>query len=311
VIRVFHSILLRCGDTLPALPAGTMGTFNLLASENALFSDYCCGRIIFDHFALVPHNHGRIHMRLGRRSKFPLLLVFFLTADAAMAQPPGRGEGNRVGGDSPNDPAYLLESESVQAELALTDEQKANLQKIRDDANSNPNAFRGFMRMTPEQIEKRLQQRANAERKRIAKVLSPEQMQRLDEINIQAAGVTALGYVDVAKMLKLTAEQKTELKKLSEETSDKLANLYSPTNGQPAGNLTPQQLTEKRDEIRSERANRALAILTDEQKAAFEKLQGEKFDTSTIKPRNRNFTSRGRIGPPPGFVPQRAPRPGA
>jgi Spy/CpxP family protein refolding chaperone len=247
-------------------------------------------------------------MTIRRRSVFAVIVAILLTTNFATAQPPGRGEGNRMGGDSPYDPAYLLESESVQTELALTDDQKVRLQKLRDEENNDPSAFRGFMRMKPEQIQKRLQQRANAVRKRIAKVLTPEQMQRLDEINIQAAGVAALGYTDVAKKLELTADQRDELNKLGEETSVELAGLYSPTNGQSVGNLTPQQLNEKRNEIRAERAEQAFAVLTDEQQAAFETLKGAKFDTSTIKPRSRKFTSRGRIGPPPGFVPQ---RPGA
>jgi hypothetical protein len=243
-----------------------------------------------------------------RSSVFAVILAVLLTTSFATAQPPGRGAGNRMGGDSPNDPAYLLESESVQTELALTEDQKVRLQKLRDEEHKDPAAFRGFMRMKPEQIQKRLQQRANAERKKVAGVLTPEQMQRLEEINIQAAGVTALGYDDVAKKLELSAEQKGELQRLSEASSHKLAGLYSPTNGQPVGDLTPQQLSEKRNSIRSERADKALAILSEEQKAVFERLQGAAFDTSTIKPRSRKFTSRGGIGPPPGFVP---PRPGA
>jgi Spy/CpxP family protein refolding chaperone len=248
-------------------------------------------------------------MSTRRRSAFALTVVFMFSSSAATAQPPGRGQGNRMGGDSPNDPAYLLESESVQTELGLTNDQKTRLQKLRDDEDNDPSAFRGLMRMTPDQIQKRLQQRANAVRKKIAKVLTPEQTQRLDEINIQAAGVTALGYVDVAKELKLTADQKKELGELGEDSRNRLAGLYSPTNGQPVGELTQQQLNEKRNEIRSERNDKSLALLTDEQIAAFTKLQGEKFDTSTIKPRERKFTNQGRTSPPPGLVPPQ--RPGA
>jgi hypothetical protein len=55
----------------------------------------------------------------------------------------------------------------------------------------------------------------------------------------------------------------------------------------------------KQEEIIAKRTNRALATLTDAQKEKFAKLQGKPFDTSTIKPRQRNFSSRGRIEAPP------------
>lgn len=245
-------------------------------------------------------------MRISRH--FAAVAIIVVSTATAMAQPPGRGQGNRMGGDSPNDPAYLLDSESVQKELALTGDQKTRLQQIRDDDEENgATFFRGLMRLTPEQMQTRFQQRASAMRKKIAKVLTPEQMQRLDEINIQAAGVTALSYADVAKELKLTAEQKEELNKLGEESRGKLAGLYSPANGQPVGGLSQQQLSERRNEIRTQRNDESLGLLTEEQKAVFERLQGAKFDTNTIKPRQRSYTNRGRIGPPPGFVPPQRP----
>jgi hypothetical protein len=45
----------------------------------------------------------------------------------------------------------------------------------------------------------------------------------LNEINIQKAGVVALGFADVAEKLELTAEQKAKLSSLADETHRKLA----------------------------------------------------------------------------------------
>jgi hypothetical protein len=46
----------------------------------------------------------------------------------------------------------------------------------------------------------------------------------------------------------------------------------------------------------TERKKQSLAILTDDQQAKFNQLQGVKFDTSTIQPNRKSFTSRGQVG---------------
>ncbi len=52
---------------------------------------------------------------------------------------------------------------------------------------------------------------------RIEQVLNEKQMQRIGEINLQVVGFLALNYDDVAKKLGLSAEQKQQLKNLSDE----------------------------------------------------------------------------------------------
>ena len=77
-----------------------------------------------------------------------MLLVSVITALSTTvgvtAQGPARGQALRAGGESPNDPTYLLGSESVQKELGLSDTQKASVQKLRDSDNATFSAgFRG------------------------------------------------------------------------------------------------------------------------------------------------------------------------
>jgi Spy/CpxP family protein refolding chaperone len=246
-------------------------------------------------------------MKMNIRLSLKLLIAtaISLSATAASAQQ-GRGQGNRLGGESPNDPSYLLASESVQKELALSDDQNERLEKIWDDEqNGARNFFRGFIGLSQAEIQKRIDQRARATRKKIAKILTPEQMTRLDEINFQVGGVAALTYDDVADKLKLTPEQKKELTQIGHDSRQKLAALYAPGSGLPSDAEGQAERKQKHDEITAERATKSLAVLTDEQKSAFEKLQGEKFDVTTIRPRSRNFTNRGRIEPPP--IPRRVP----
>ena len=116
-------------------------------------------------------------------------------------------------------------------------------------------------------------------------------MQRLNEIHIQRAGIIALNYEDVADKLGLTADQQEKLKELGEESRRKSADSFSAYNAQSLDNLKRQELTRKQNEITSERKDKSIALLTDDQKAKFEKLQGKKFDTSTIKVTGESFNS--------------------
>jgi Spy/CpxP family protein refolding chaperone len=231
-----------------------------------------------------------------RTLKMFVMAAVMLSTAVVSAQPAGNGFGFRASGGSPQEPSYLLSSESVQKELKLSDQQKATLKKLRDEEeNGNHPFFRGIIGKSPEEIQQSLEQHAQQTRERVAKILAPEQMQRLNEINIQVVGVDALNYEDIAKALGLTAAQREELKNLADETRRKLAELNS-TNGQlPANDARRQAWKAKQDEIIAERKASSLALLTDEQKSKFDKLQGEKFDTSTVQRNRKSFSRRGRI----------------
>jgi hypothetical protein len=234
-------------------------------------------------------------------SPWTLATLISICAVTASAQP--RGQGNRAGGQSPNEPSFLLASESVQKELALGDAQKEKLEKIWDDEqNGAREFFRGFIGMSQEQIQKKIDARARATRKRIAKILSPEQMQRLDEINLQVVGNAALTYEAVAAKLQLTPEQQVELQKVGDDSRQELAALYATANGQPPTAEGQAERNQKQKMIVTELNDQLIAVLTEEQHAAFEKMKGEAFDTSTIQPRRRSFTNRGRINSPPAPV---------
>jgi Spy/CpxP family protein refolding chaperone len=253
---------------------------------------------------------GSVVMNRCRCSLVMFAAAVLIAAGSATAQPPQlqpRGQGSRWGGESPNDPTYMLFSESVQKELALTDDQKGLVEKLREEEEKTGSSFfRRFMRMSPDEIQQKLDDRAKAARKKLAKILTPEQLDRLNQINIQVAGITALSYEDVAAKLKLTAGQKDKLQALGDESRQELADLFPANSAGPPDAAKMREIRPKQAEIKAEQKLNALAVLTDEQKSAFEKLQGEKFDTSTIQPLRRSYINRGRIQTPPG-----GPRPGA
>lgn len=237
--------------------------------------------------------------------------TFALSASTALAQSAGNGFGGRASGGSPQEPSYLLGSESVQKELKLSDQQKGTLKKMRDEEeNGNHPFFRGIIGKSPDEIQKVLEQHAQETRERVAKILAPEQMHRLNEINIQVVGVDALTYDDVAQSLGLTAAQRDELKNLADETRRKLAELNSTNGGLPSNDARRQAWKARQSEIIADRKASSLALLSDEQKSKFEKLQGEKFDISTVERNRKSFSRRGRIdGPAVESPPVQAPIP--
>jgi len=247
---------------------------------------------------------------MNARSRWFMLAIAAIATSttAVMAQEPAHGQGSRFDGESPQDPTYLLASEAVQKELALTREQMASLEKLQNDANGQHPFYSGFAGLTQEQIQKRLEQHAKQNGDQAAKILTPQQTDRLNEINLQKVGVTALLFDDTAAKVGLSAEQRAQLKSVAGDARRKLAALNAANNNRPVDRSKADEYRKKVTEITSERSTKSLALLTEEQRARFEKLQGEKFDTSKIQASARKFTRRGRIEPPHSPGAPRTPR---
>jgi len=237
-------------------------------------------------------------MKSCRHWRLLAAAVLALSTTTVTAQEQGRASGSRFGGESPNDPSYLLASESVQKELLLTESQKASFQKLRDEESKTHPFSRGFIGLSNDDIQKKVEQHAKENRDRVTKILTPKQNARLNEINIQMVGVAALSFDDVAGKLDLTAEQQAKLKYLADEARAKQTKLNDAYNSPSGQKSTRGREDYKRElsRVAADRKTESLALLTDEQRAKFQKLQGEKFDTSTIQPNRKSFSNRGRIG---------------
>jgi len=159
------------------------------------------------------------------------------------------------------------------------------------------------MGISPDEMQRRLEQRASNLRSKIQKVLTPQQTARLSEINLQVVGFRALSYDDVAKALGLTADQKQQLKDLSDESHRKIDELTATIRIDQLSKQQRADLRKKQDDIVAQRKEKSLSLLTEEQKTKFEKLQGEKFDISSVKSSGRIVQNSGKTaapGPPGG-----------
>jgi Spy/CpxP family protein refolding chaperone len=178
----------------------------------------------------------------------------------------------------------LLGVTKVQEELELSDEQKTDLRKVGEEAREQLRGlFTGagnFRDLSEEERNKRMAEireksaAANKEiQKKVEGVLLEHQVARLKEISLQVRGLAALQDAEVQTALGISADQKEQLTKVSEENREKFRSLFQ---GGQGGNR--EEARERFEQARKEANDRTLAVLTAEQKDKFEKMQGEKIE---------------------------------
>ncbi|TWU22252.1 hypothetical protein Pla52o_33080 [Novipirellula galeiformis] len=216
-------------------------------------------------------------------------LTALLVGDS-LAQEGGRRGGNRggfggggFGGPGGGDPTLgLLMNEKVREEIALMPEQVEALKKIREDGGQRAGRPDFDFRNASEEARAEFFQKMQAERKersgkmreQLEEVLLPEQLSRLNELAIQVQGIAALSSEEVQETLKITDAQKKEFETTREtiqtEMREKMRELMA------AGDR--DKMREAFGEVREEIEGKVLAVLTADQKAAFEKMKGAKFE---------------------------------
>lgn len=181
-------------------------------------------------------------------------------ADDPPANPPARGTGGGRGGFN------LFANETVQKDLALTDEQKESIKKISDDFRSS---LSGLSR---EDRRSKMPELRKAMDEKIGAVLNDKQKGRLKEIRLQIQGPAALATKEVAEAVKLTDDQVSKINDLTKSLADARREAYQGGGGRNA------DAREKLAKLRTETNEKILAVLNSDQKASFEKLQGAKID---------------------------------
>jgi hypothetical protein len=138
-------------------------------------------------------------------------------------------------------------------------------------------------------------ERARQEKAKLAEILLPHQMKRLNEIYYQQMGVAALDDEDVAKELNISASQKDQVAKLREENrssmQSQMQDLYR--NAGDDREATMRKAGELRRANDKKLLEQAVALLTAEQKQKLEELRGKPFDL----PEGALFGGRGPGGP--------------
>jgi Spy/CpxP family protein refolding chaperone len=237
------------------------------------------------------------------------LVVVLLASSSLWAQEPSRrGGGPGFGGPGFGGPgrsmdgAMLLRSEQVQQEVKLTDEQKSRLKELADKLRAKMDQRRAETeKLTPEErrarfekmretMQKEMEAQAAETHKQIAEILQPEQLKRLKQIQLQQEGPSALRRPEVAEALGLSKDQTAELEKAATENQEKAGKLFQSAWGQGGQDRGQRGGTrEKMQELRKEFEQKAMGVLSGDQKKKLVELMGPQFELD----RSKLFPGRG------------------
>jgi hypothetical protein len=171
----------------------------------------------------------------------------------SLAQPPGGGGG--LGGmmmqGRGGDPTQLLNNKSVLDELKLSEEDaKEILQKYSDESSSL-----------------------------LAKILTDkgkkDQAKRLEQIRTQQLGLRAFSDEKIGSLLKLSDEQKKEIKELGEDVRKEVEDLRKDI-GMYISKMG--DMMKKVGELNKQALAKATELLKDDQKTAWQDLVGKPFE---------------------------------
>jgi serine/threonine protein kinase len=176
----------------------------------------------------------------------------------------------------------LLDRGPVLDELGLSPEQQEMIAALLDDWDVQREEFRWSMRsLSDEERGARTIAAMKQRQADVANVLTAEQRARFHQLGLQWLGIFAFKEPEVIEALSLTGEQTAEIRRIERETFWRPFGPGEPQSvgrgrgGGRRGRLQPG--FGRFQEVREDALHRALALLTDQQRARWEELTGPKF----------------------------------
>jgi hypothetical protein len=215
--------------------------------------------------------------------KFILGVAILAIAVLSNAQGGGRGMMMQGGGGNP---LMLLTRDDVKKDLALTDDQNEKLTAFSDQTAMRDRFMKAmqdsgvsFEEMRTEEGRKKmapLMEKMQADlKKEVEAILTPTQVKRLAEINVQFNGNRSVLQKDIAKAVGLTEDQNKAIADLQKKQQAAMQGLFAQVQ---SGELTMEDVQAKRkknDEILDSEIGK---LLTEAQKAKLKEMGGKKFD---------------------------------
>jgi hypothetical protein len=207
--------------------------------------------------------------------------VVAATGGPVRAQQPGEyGPGRMLGS------MVLIRIGSVHRELKATPEQVRKLDALFADFQKRGQAATAQLRDTPKDTPKKernaklleMQQAAQESfYKGLAEALNPEQLKRLEQIEVQQGGVAAFQMPRVVQALKLTDDQKAQVRGINLEMRDSITSLSRTVVRSGDIRKDTENLVRQVFPLRAQALVKCIALLTDEQKTSWNDLNGEPF----------------------------------
>jgi primosomal protein N' len=209
--------------------------------------------------------------------KVAVLFLAFAVALPALAQEKKkRPGGGAFGGFGGGGVALLLTNADVQKDIGMTDAQK---EAVKAFGEKQREMFQGFQNMSQEERQEAIKKIAT-ESEKLVKDLKPEQQTRLKQIQIQQGGIQIFANPDRAKAIGLTDDDLAKVK-LSDEQKEKLTEINQKQQQEMRelfqGGFS-EDTQKKMTALRKEYADKAIGVLTDDQKKAYKEMSGKPFE---------------------------------
>jgi len=180
---------------------------------------------------------------------------------------------------------WLVTQKSVQEELRLTEEQVTKIAKL-DDKKYQALTWENTARLSQYDKEKIAEQQDLSAERSLPWILDAEQMKRLKQIYFQQRGHSAWNDPEVAEELKITREQKDELKALQDKQQKEMRELFRPNFGANPDPAQPPITREQIEELRKTQEAQINGVLKPEQHEIWVQMLGAPFKGS-IDPQPR------------------------
>jgi len=186
-----------------------------------------------------------------------------------------------------SDPLSMLNNPSVQKDLALVEDQLAQIRSINEEFSekikSAIHSDEGGLKIKdPHEMSQIIEDLRKSQQEQIDQVLLPHQQDRLQQVSLQMqlknSGTAQTLSGQLAEKLGITPEQKQRLQKRSEELQ--------------------KQIDEKLKQLRADAKKQLLDELTSAQRKKLEELIGDEFTPKSEDSEHR-FPGKMRFGPPP------------
>jgi hypothetical protein len=177
----------------------------------------------------------------------------------------------------------LLNDPAVHEDLGLSEKQRQQIRelKTRQDEQRG-DMFKTIGKLTPTERDRRFLELARTNQAAVAAILKPEMLSRLEQIALQQRGPSAFREADIAAALKLTPEQKQQIRAIEAEVL--FAPMEPPGHPYGFGRGDPKKMHEQRlkrakemERRRKEATGRILARLTPTQKKQWQEMTGKPF----------------------------------
>jgi peroxiredoxin len=204
------------------------------------------------------------------------LPVVLVVATLALAEPASNsGTADQAKASPLKDPYFLLiRDDGIRNRLALAANRRRSIDAILHENNRLLLAIRD---VGPQGVPEEVRPKLAAVRAQIDKVLDEQQRSRIEGLILQAQSYDGLLRPDMVNALELSGDQQNELRNIKETFQQRVAQLNN-------GNANQSQDVRQQEfeKARTERHQKVLAVLNEQQKKLWAARLGEPFDFAKL-----------------------------